>query len=733
MSRVIGNISRTIFKSDNDYYVLIFRVKDNDVDPSYNNKSITITGYFYDIDDNFDLSLTGEFSNHPKYGEQFSVSSYQKIIPEDKNSIVSFLSSGLFKGIGETKALKIYEKFGDDAINLIKKDPSILTQIKTLTEKNIVTLKTKLEELDQSTDTLLNLTELGFTAQDATMIYKNYKEQTIPTVNNDLYTIFYDLDKITFLKIDRIALKNGISKKDERRIKAGIIYAMKTLANERGDTYSLKEEIFAYLRIVINYEPSIDLFEKCLDDLLKSLKIIKLDEKYQLISYYEADNNIVKRLTYLNNKEDLDYKKDYLDKKILEYEKESDILYDDMQKHAIKNAFLKNILIITGGPGTGKTTIIKSIVAMYKDIFNLKLGSSFDEEVVLLAPTGRAAKRIMEATLYKASTIHRFLKWNKDTNKFQVNEHNKSKAKLVIIDEFSMVDTLLFSSLLNGLRYDTRIILVGDANQLPSVAPGELLKDLMHTELFPFIELKKLYRQKGDSNIINLAYDINNGEVHKSLFNKNTDLLFYEADSLDLKEKLVMIAKEYQDLPYHDFQIMAPMYKTLNGIDNLNTIMQNIFNPKSKNKKEIVIYDVLYREGDKVLQLMNMPDDNVYNGDIGTIVEIDNLKHEVTIDYDSNLVVFNKSNFNNFTLGYVISIHKSQGSEFKTVIIPILKEYGRMLYRKLIYTGVTRSKQKLILIGELSAYQRGVLNNRNMIRKTNLEEKIKNRYLENKI
>ena len=286
-----------------------------------------------------------------------------------------------------------------------------------------------------------------------------------------------------------------------------------------------------------------------------------------------------------------------------------------------------------------------------------------------------------------------------------------------------MLDTLLFSSLLKGLKYDTRIILVGDVNQLPSVSPGEVLKDLIDSNLFPVIRLERLYRQKEESNIINLAYDINEGEVDYSLFNKNLDLFFYQANSMNLKNNLEIIVNTYKDMDYHDFQVMAPMYKTLNGINNLNQILQDLLNPKSSSKNEIVIYDVLYRTGDKVLQLQNMPDDNVYNGDIGIILEIDNLKREVVIDYDSNVVTFTSSNFNNFTLGYVISIHKSQGSEFKTVVIPLLKEYGRMLYRKLIYTGVTRSSQKLILLGEKEALDRAVLNNQNDIRKTNLKEK----------
>lgn len=726
MNKIIGNISKIIFKSDNNYCVLIFKVKENDIDNKYNGKTITATGYFHDIDEGVELSLIGIFEKHIKYGEQFQVSSYQSVIPEDKNSIVSFLSSDLFKGIGEVKALKIYEKLGDDAINLIKEDPNVLKDIETITLKNIETIKNKLMELNQSTDTLLNLTELGFNSKDATLIYKHYRENTITIINTNIYNLYYDILNLQFNKIDTIARKNGILKDDRRRIEAGIIYTMNLLTSEKGDTYSYKEEIEKTLKIVINYEVDIEILNDCLEELIKQNKIVFINNYYKLNMYYEADLNIVKRLTYLNNKEDLIYKKDYLDKKILSFEKDNNITYDIKQKDAIKNAFLKNILIITGGPGTGKTTIIKSIVSMYKDIFKL---SNLNDEIVLLAPTGRASKRLTEATMYKASTIHRFLKWNKDTNRFQVNEYNKSNAKFVIIDEFSMVDTMLFSSLLNGLRYDTRIILVGDVNQLPSVGAGDVLKDIINSNVFNVIYLERLYRQGKDSNIISLAYDVNLGNINYSLFNKDKDLFFYQADSDDLKDNLILIASKYKNYDYHEFQIMAPMYKTLNGINNLNKVMQDLFNPKDNSKNEIVIYDTIYREGDKVLQLINMPDDNIYNGDIGIILEIDNIKKEITIDFDSNIVVFTSSNFLNFTLGYVISIHKSQGSEFKTVVIPLLKEYGRMLYKKLIYTGITRSRQELILVGEKVAFDYSVKNNSIDLRKTNLCDEIKNRYL----
>ena len=725
MSKIIGKITKTIYKSDNNYYVNLFKIKENDFDNSLNNKTITITGYFYDIDIDLEYSLVGNFIHHNKYGNQFSVESYQSIIPENKNSIVKFFTSDLFKGIGESKALKIYEELGDNAITKILEDNNILLKIKSLTEKNRQTIINKLNELDTSSDTIISLSELGFTVKEATIIYKYYKNKTIEIVNNNIYSLYFDIDKISFNRIDTIAKKNKIKLDDPRRINAGIIYAMEVLSSEKGDTYSSYDEIYNILKIVINYEIEYELFDKILEDLVNNFKIVKIDNNnYQLINFFEADNNIVKRLTYLNNKEDLIYKNNLLDKKLLEYENNNNITYDEEQINAIKNSFLKNFLIITGGPGTGKTTIIKSIVSLYEDILHKNI-----DEVALLAPTGRASKRIMEATNTKASTIHRFLKWNKDSNKFQVNEYNKSDVKLVIVDEASMVDTMLLDSLLKGLKFDTRIILVGDVNQLPSVSAGEVLKDLIDSNVFSVIELKQLYRQSRGSNIINLAYDINLSNIDYKLFNQDDDLLFFKADSLSLKEKLKEIVLEYKNMDYHDFQIMVPMYKTVNGINNLNCLIQDIFNPKSSYKNEIIIYDTLYREGDKVLQLINMPDDNIYNGDIGIILEINNIKKEITIDFDSNIVVFNNSSFNNFTLGYVISIHKSQGSEFKTVVIPLLKEYRRMLYQKLIYTGVSRSKNKLIIIGEKDAFDYAVSNKQNNIRKTNLCKKIKERYM----
>ena len=335
---------------------------------------------------------------------------------------------------------------------------------------------------------------------------------------------------------------------------------------------------------------------------------------------------------------------------------------------------------------------------------------------------------MMESVNFPASTIHRFLKWNKDTNKFGVNEYNKVSTKLVIIDEASMIDTLLLDSLLKGLFYDTKIILVGDYNQLPSVGSGQVLKDLIDSNKFDVTLLTELYRQSNNSNIISLAYDINDGVYNANIFNKDDDLTFIKCDSYDLVDKFTDICLTYKDMSYSDFIILAPMYKTINGIDNLNLVAREIFNPSNSGKKEIVIGDTLYREYDKVIELVNMPDDNVYNGDIGIISSIDNDKGEIYIDYDGNIVKYTKSSFMNFRLGYVTSIHKSQGSEFKIVVIIMLNEYSKMLYRKLFYTGCTRAKNNLFILGEESAITKAINNNIYNDRKTSLKERIINIY-----
>lgn len=726
MSYIKGNYRRSIYQNSQGYNIGLFKVMDTDDEKlaDYIAHIITFTGYFHELNDMDTYLFYGKLVTHPKYGEQFQVDNYERCKPEEKDSIIEFLTSGLFKGIGEKKAKAIVDVLGKDTLKIILENPDNLILIPGVTKKNIEVLHTKLQEYESSYEIILFLTELGFSTKDAMIVYNFYKNKTKNIIDTNIYKIIEDIYNMTFKKIDAIALKSGLEKTASIRVEASIIYIMNELSNAYGHSYYFKEEIASYLPRVLGVNITEKLFLDALESLEKNLSIVKKEDRYYLKEMYESETLITKRFRMLSREEDIVIKD--IDSKIKELENLFGITYNDQQFSAIKNSLLKKILIITGGPGTGKTTIMKGITELYRTINKLSY-EQLQEKIALLAPTGRAAKRMSESTLLRASTIHRFLKWQKETNKFQVNEYNKSRVEFVIIDEGSMIDTYLMASLLKGISANCKIILVGDDHQLPSVGPGQVLHDLIESNCLQKVELTELYRQGKDSNILTLAYDIRQGEVNEEVFNIGDDLTFIKATPSQVVENVLEITDTYQDLSYKEFQILCPMYKTIAGIDEINRHVQNKVNPKSKNKKEIQYGDVIFRENDKVLQLTNMPDENVYNGDIGIIKEIKiSPKKEIIIDFDNNIVKYTPSNFNNFRLAYAISIHKAQGSEFDVVIIPIVRNYNKMLYRKLIYTGITRSKKKLYLIGDINALKYAVSNNNSDIRRTSIKDYLQN-------
>ena len=722
MSYIKGNYRRSIYQNSQGYNIGLFKVTDTDdkklVD--YVDHIITFTGYFHELNDMDTYLFYGKLVTHPKYGEQFQVDSYERCKPEEKDAIVDFLTSGLFKGIGEKKAKAIVDVLGKDTLKIILENPDNLILIPGVTRKNIDTLHTKLQEYEASYETILTLTELGFSTKDAMIVYNFYKNKTKNIIDTNIYQIIEDIYNMNFKKIDTIALKNGLAKDSQIRVEATIVYIMNELSNAYGHSYYFKEELLTYLPRVLGQNITEELFLTSLDNLEKNLRIVRKEEKYYLKEMYEAETLITKRFRMLSHEEDKVIKD--IDLKIKELEKLLGITYNEQQFLAIKNSILKKFIIITGGPGTGKTTIMKGVTELYRTIN--KLGySELQEKIALLAPTGRAAKRMSESTLLKASTIHRFLKWQKETNKFQVNDYNKSRVEFVIIDEASMIDTYLMANLLKGISANCKIVLVGDDHQLPSVGPGQVLHDLIESNSLEKVELTELYRQGKDSNILSLAYDIRQGKVNEKIFNIGEDLTFIKSTPDQVIDNILEITDTYKDLSYKDFQILCPMYKTIAGIDEINKHVQNRINKKSKNKKELPYGDVIYREEDKVLQLTNMPDENVYNGDIGIIKEIKTSpKKEIIIDFDGNIVKYTPSNFANFRLAYAISIHKAQGSEFDVVVIPIVKNFNKMLYRKLIYTGITRSKKKLYLIGDLASLNYAVSNDNADIRRTTIKD-----------
>lgn len=722
MSYIKGNYRRSIYQNSQGYNIGLFKVTDTDDEKlvDYVDHIITFTGYFHELNDMDTYLFYGKLVTHPKYGEQFQVDSYERCKPEEKDAIVDFLTSGLFKGIGEKKAKAIVDVLGKDTLKIILENPDNLILIPGVNRKNIDTLHTKLQEYEASYETILTLTELGFSTKDAMIVYNFYKNKTKNIIDTNIYQIIEDIYNMNFKKIDTIALKNGLAKDSPIRVEATIVYIMNELSNAYGHSYYFKEELLTYLPRVLGQNITEELFLTSLDNLEKNLRIVRKEEKYYLKEMYEAETLITKRFRMLSHEEDKVIKD--IDLKIKELEELLGITYNEQQFLAIKNSILKKFIIITGGPGTGKTTIMKGVTELYRTIN--KLGySELQEKIALLAPTGRAAKRMSESTLLKASTIHRFLKWQKETNKFQVNEYNKSRVEFVIIDEASMIDTYLMANLLKGISANCKIVLVGDDHQLPSVGPGQVLHDLIESNSLEKVELTELYRQGKDSNILSLAYDIRQGKVNEKIFNIGEDLTFIKSTPDQVIDNILEITDTYKDLSYKDFQILCPMYKTIAGIDEINKHVQNRINKKSKNKKELPYGDVIYREEDKVIQLTNMPDENVYNGDIGIIKEIKTSpKKEIIIDFDGNIVKYTPSNFANFRLAYAISIHKAQGSEFDVVVIPIVKNFNKMLYRKLIYTGITRSKKKLYLIGDLASLNYAVSNDNADIRRTTIKD-----------
>lgn len=723
-----GSFSRSFFEGDNGYLIGIMRLKETNVEvlEDYIGRTLTFTGYFDSLNQTDTYIFYGNEVEHPRFGLQFNVTSYEKIKPTDKLGVITFLSSDLFPGIGEKVAESIVETLGDNALELILQDNDVLNGVPKLNEKKKFTIISNLIKYDESHKIIVTLSDLGFSMKESLSIYNFYQDYTMDKIYENVYELI-DTIELPFTKVDSIAIKLDYNKDDSNRIRACIIYIMNNIVYSNGDTYLNIENIYTNVTNYLKFEIDNTLFAKYLTDLVDDNKIVIDNDKYYLSNIWEDEEYIIDRLYNLskitkNNK----YVDDYIEK----LSEEINIEYNETQKDAIKHAIEDNLLIITGGPGTGKTTIIKAIVTLYQSINKLS-DRDLIKEIALLAPTGRASKRMAESCKLPASTIHHFLRWNKETNAFAVNEYNKDDHKLIIVDEVSMIDIPLFASLLRGTRKDIKLILVGDYNQLPSVGPGELLKDLIDSNRIETIHLNKLYRQDENSYIVTLADEIKNNKLSNYLDTKS-DYTFLECPNYMIGESLKNIINKLieKDL-INKSQVMAPMYKGENGIDNLNKVLQSIINPSDNSKKELKSGNIIYREGDKILQLVNMPDEGVYNGDIGYIVRIEEVKGKdiLYISFDGNIVEYTPANFNKITHGYVISIHKSQGSEFDTVIIPMTHNYNKMLYRKLIYTAVTRAKRKLIILGEPNAFLNSVEHKVDDVRLTDLVNKLNNMYI----
>lgn len=726
MSNIRGKIKNVIYNNEaNGYLVAIFRISSvsGNIKESYVKKSVTIAGNFAEYKLETLMELTGEFIHHERYGEQFKCDSYNYVMPEENDDIKDFLQSSFIKGCGKKTAENIVKLYGNKSLEIIKENKYALDNVEGMTELKREKIYNSLINYSKSSDLILKLKNLGFSIEEAGRIYNKHKVDLEEIIEHNIYLLN---DLVEFKRLDLIFLNSGKEKLDAVRVKACILETMRMISLNNGDIYYAKEDVYSVLSKLFNILISYELYLEYLEELGKDNLVIIDEQRCYLEENYRDELLIADMLKSIDNKNNNNY--DY-DEKIAKLEKNLNITYNDCQKKAITSALNNNITIISGGPGTGKTTIINAIVKLYVEEKKL---SSLDiiEQIALLAPTGRAAKKMSTSTNIPASTIHRYLKWNKETNDFQVNEYNKNFQKLIIIDEVSMIDAHLFASLLKGLNSYIKLILVGDINQLPSVGPGLILHDLINSDLFNYVPLNLIYRQSENSYIPYLAREIKNKELSEEFTTKKDDYNFIIKDKDNITETIrqIILAGINKGYNENNLQILAPKYKGENGIDILNKVLCDIFNP-DKGQRVINYGEIIYKEGDKVLQLVNDADNNVFNGDIGYIKSIATIgnpykKDVVLIDFDGNIVEYQKKDLKNIRHAYAITIHKSQGSEFDHVIMPISFNYGAMLYNKILYTGVSRAKKSLILIGEPNAFYKGIINEYGDLRKTSLQERL---------
>ncbi|CDO01781.1 Exodeoxyribonuclease V alpha chain [Oceanobacillus picturae] len=713
-----GELVYTIFHNETEHFS-IAKIRILETDEDFQEKDVVAKGYFSTLQENTPYFFYGEFEKHAKFGMQYNVHSYKTFIPDTKDGLVAYLSSDIFYGIGEKTAEKIVGKLGESAISKILNDPKVLENVPGIKKEKAESLARTLQENQGFEHVVVHLATYHIGLKMAQKIYQAYKEEAIDILEEDPYRYVFDIEGFGFQTADEIAGRNGLAPTHPNRIGAGCIYVLQKSVQEGNVYMPLDECTTRVLDLLATVDLTHDVIHNRLTELNTEKKIILQEGNVYLPSLYYAEDGFAAQVKRIMSEEtDHETPTAELMKIIGSMEEEEVLSYGKEQFEAINQAIHSKMMILTGGPGTGKTTVVKGILNAYASIHNLSLNKEDYQDrseypFILTAPTGRAAKRLTESTGLPAVTIHRLLGWD-GVSGFEKGESEQLDGKFLIIDEFSMVDIWLANSLFKAIPKDMQVLIVGDEDQLPSVGPGQVLSDLLSSGYIPFVRLTEVYRQKEGSKIIQLAHEIKNDQATNLENDKDFSYIScYEPQLLDVIVKIFSKAMD-KGIEVRDIQVLAPMYRSQAGITMINKELQKLVNPKTPQKREVRTQDAVFRVGDKVIQLVNQPEDGVYNGDIGEVVAIftedentDNVE-QLVIVYDEKEVVYERKDYTNIMHAYCISIHKSQGSEFPIVILPVVSAYNRMLRKNLLYTAITRSKQSLIICGEQRAFVRGI-------------------------
>ena len=733
METIKGYVEHIVYRNEDNGYT-VFNLNNDDGD-------LTCVGKFHFIEEGALLELEGEYVVHKMYGTQLAVTSSKVCTPEDLVSIERYLGSGAIKGVGAALAGRIVKKFKEDTFRIIEEEPERLAEVKGISERMAREISIQVEEKKDMRQAMIFLQKYGISTTLAAKIYQHYGQNVYRVIEENPYQIADHVSGVGFKTADEIAAKVGIHTDSDYRIRSGIFYTLLQSVNE-GHVY-LKQDVLLYragelLGVQINH------IEKYLMDLAIEKKIVMKDAQdgMRIYSshYYYMEMNVAKMLHDLNVHYDI---ADVLLKhRIHTIEKNTGLELDEMQQAAVMEAARNGVTILTGGPGTGKTTTINAMIHFFE---------SEGMDIFLAAPTGRAAKRMTEATGYEAQTIHRLLEVNGNPEEegnsgFQKNEENPLEADAIIIDEMSMVDLPLMNALLKAVIPGTRVVFVGDGNQLPSVGPGSVLKDMLESGCFPTVRLTKIFRQAGESDIVVNAHKINRGES-VVLDNKSMDFFFLKRQdpNVIIGVLITLIQKKlpgYVNAKPYDIQVLTPMRKGVLGVERLNQILQQYLNPPEAGKKEKECGERLFREGDKVMQIKNnyqleweistrygMTIDKglgIFNGDMGIVESINTYEETLTVEYDEHRKVkYPFALLDELELAYAITIHKAQGSEYPAVVIPLLQGPRQLYHRNLLYTAITRARQCVTLVGSDTVFQEMIRNTNEQERNTSLSERIR--------